>query len=129
MSALNLDTIAKKSGLRDESDVSWRDGDVPLHERGVQLEWLNNFVWEVYRSWQNIIEQHESQRRASIYFDNVPCPSPLPFPADQEMTSTFLVPNVITKVLTAPLFARVPDEYRGCPDLFVSHAWGNCTFA
>jgi enamine deaminase RidA (YjgF/YER057c/UK114 family) len=31
----------------------------------------------------------------------------------------------MTKVLAAPLFARVPDEYRGHPDIFVSYAWSN----
>jgi hypothetical protein len=125
---LNLDNIAKKSGLRDESDVSWSDDHVPLHTRGVQVEWLNDFVWAVYREWHEVMERHESQRRASVYFDHVPEPSPLPFPVGQEMTSAFLVPNVIrpmTKLLAAPLFARVPDEYRGHPDLFVSHAWNN----
>lgn len=125
---LNLDNIAKKSGLRDESDVSWSDDHVPLHQRGVQVKWLNDFVWEVYREWHEVMEQHESQRRASVWFDHVPEPDPLPFPVDQEMTSAFLVPNVIqpmTKLLAAPLFARVPDEYRGHPDIFVSHAWSN----
>ncbi len=128
MLMLNLDTIAKKSGLREEGDISWRDGDVPLHERGVHLEWLNDFVWNVSRDWQDILEQHEYHRKANIYFDNVPEPSPLPFPAGQEMTSAFLVANVIqpmTEVFAGPLFARIPKEYIGRPDLFVSHAWSN----
>ena len=127
---LNLDTIAKKSGLHDESDVSWSDDDVPLHERGVQVEWLNDFIWAAKRELREIVEQHQRQQHASMYphYVEVPWPSPLPFPVDQEMTSAFIVPNVIrqmTKVLAAPLFARVPDEYRGRPDLFISHAWSN----
>lgn len=130
MLMLNLNTIANKSELRNESDVSWSDDDIPLHERGVHIEWLNEFVWEVYRNWQDVIDQHKSQERASFhhYSGNVPWPNPLPYPMDQEITSEFLVPNVIqpmTKELAAPLFARVPDDYRGCPDLFVSHAWSN----
>jgi hypothetical protein len=125
---LNLDAIAKKSGLRDEGDVSWGEKDVPLHERGVHVKWLNDFVWVVYREWQELMEQHERQRKASVYFDYVPEPDPLPFPVSQEMTSAFLVTNVIrpiTQGRAAPLFAWVPDEYRGRPDLFVSHAWSN----
>lgn len=124
----DLDAIAKKSGLLKESDVSWHDEDVPLQKRGVHVEWLNRFAWEVYRNLQEVIEHHEAQKQASIHLDNVPWPSPLPFPESQEITSAFLVPNVIqpmTKALAAPLFARVPEEYRGCPDLFVSHAWSN----
>ena len=92
------------------------------------MKWLNDFVWEVHREWREVLERHEQQRRANVWFDHVPSPSPLPFPADQEMTSEFLVPNVIrpmTKALAAPLFGLVPDEYRGRPDLFVSHAWSN----
>jgi hypothetical protein len=94
----------------------------------VHLKWLNDFFWAVYRSWHDLLEQRESQRRASIYYDRVPWPSPLPFPTDQEMTPEFLVPNVIrplTKVIAGPLFALIPNEYRGNPDLFVSHPWSN----
>jgi len=125
---LDLNAIAKESSLRDECDVSWNYDDVPLHQRGVQVKWLRDFAFAVHRDWHRVMELHESQRRASVSFDHVPDPGPLPFPADQDMTSAFLVHNVIqpmTKVATAPLFARVPDEYRGQPDLFVSHAWRN----
>jgi hypothetical protein len=124
---LDLDAIANKTGLLTESELTWRDEDIPLHKRGVSLGWLIDFLKEVDRNWQAVVEQHEREKRASYWFD-VPEPDPLPFCANVEMTPLFVVNHVIrpiTQVLAGPLFARLPTQHRGQPDLFVSHAWSN----
>src|SRR5262245_33928822 len=121
---LDLDNIAVSSGLRPES-VSWRDDDVPLHARGISIEWLGRFAEAVKSEWDGVKQRHEFQRRATVYSD-MPEPGPLPFPEDQEITSAFLVRNIIqpmTTSLAAPLYARVPDAFRGRPQMFISHAW------
>ena len=69
---LELDAIAKRAGLIDEIDASWHAEDVPLHKRGVHVEWLNKFAWEVHRDLQEVVERHEAQKQASIHRDNVP---------------------------------------------------------
>ncbi len=126
--ALDLDSLARTTGLCTGSVVSWRDAHVPLHERGVSLGWLYDFVRSVDRSWQDVVRNHERASRASFHFDHVPEPDPLPFAETVEMTPAFLVPNVIrplTAIIKGPLFALVPAEHRGRPDLFVSHSWSN----
>jgi len=125
---LDLQAIAKEPDLLSDSGLLWSDDDVPLHERGVELSWLSDFVWTVYRDWHRVLEKHESQTRASNYFDWVPEPGPLPFPPGQEMTPEFLVRDVIRPLSrgpVSPLYALVPHECRGRPDLFVSHPWSN----
>jgi hypothetical protein len=104
--ALDLEAVGKESRLLGHGGVSWSDEDVPLHERGVELRWLSDFVWTVRRDLNRALEEHESRARASNSLDWVPEPDPLPFRADQEMTPEFLVPNVIRPLserLASPL--------------------------
>ena len=42
------DTNTSEWGLLDEQSISWRERDVPLHERGVRLSWLIQFVESIY---------------------------------------------------------------------------------
>lgn len=124
---LDLESIATKTGLAPESKLSWSDTDVPLQERGVSVSWLIDFVHEVDRQWQEVVKQHERDELASVHYDT-PWPEPLPFASNLQMTTVFLVDNVIrplTRTLSAPLFARVPGQFKGVPDIFVSHAWSN----
>jgi hypothetical protein len=125
---LDFEAIANASRLHDDSSVKWSDSEVPLHQRGVRLEWVIDFLKEVDRSWREVVSRHEEQQRASNYVDSVPWPDPLPVRPSQEMTPEFLVEYAVrpmTALSRAPLFARVPDEHRGHPDCFVSHAWSN----
>jgi hypothetical protein len=124
---LDLDSIAQKTGLIAEDKLSWNDNDIPLHKRGVSVSWLIDFVHEVDRAWQDVVKQHERDRKASLYFD-APWPDPLPFAPDLRMSAVFLVNYVIrpmTRVVGAPLYVRVPEQCRRKPDVFVSHAWSN----
>jgi len=43
------------------------------------------------------------------------------------IVSEFIKP--LTKDAQAPLYARVPQEYRGKPTVFVSHTWSSTYFA
>jgi hypothetical protein len=89
---------------------------------------LIKFVNSAASSWLDVVERHDSQARASTYSNTVPWPDPLPFPPDQRMSPAFLVPNVIrplTATVQGSLFARVPVDHKGRPDLFVSHAWSS----
>jgi hypothetical protein len=125
---LDLDAIAQQAGLLAASGVTWSDADTPLHERGVSVTWLNDFVRTVDRAWGDVVRRHQRQQSYSNVSTNVPWPDPLPFPADQEMTPAFIVPNVIcplTASIEAPLYALVPPEHRGRPEVFASHAWSN----
>ena len=109
---LDLEAIAEKTGLIAENELTWTDGDVPMHTRGVSVDWLIDFVHEVNRNWQTVVERHKREERASFYFD-APWPDPLPFYECPEITPLFLVNHVIrpmTKALAGPLFARLPSQ-------------------
>jgi hypothetical protein len=107
---------------------TWREEDVPLHERGVSFEWLYGFVKAINTTLGLMWEQHDAQQKASIHFDNVPWPEPVPYPSSIDSTrylvDKFIIP--LTSNIEAPLFARVPLEYRGKPTLFISHTWDSC---
>lgn len=124
---LDLGAIAEEIGLIPEDKLSWSDNDVPLHKRGVSCSWLIKFVHRVDDAWQAVVKRHERDTLASYRYDG-PSPDPLPFHPGLEVTPEFLVEYVIkpmTQALAAPLFARVPDQYKGEPDVFISHPWKN----
>jgi hypothetical protein len=133
--------------LLDGGSVSWREADVPLHERGVRLGWLVNFVrslhWEVneprrqrHQEQLAAAEQAEYQRRAALYgpWDNIPEPEPVHVDeldvfelTTRELVAKHIVP--ITSAAAAPLYALVPEAERGRPGVFLSHAWSNAIWA
>lgn len=124
---LDLQSIADKTGLLAEDRLSWSDTLVPLHKRGVSVSWLINFAHEVVRAHIAVVEQYERDKVASIRYDT-PWPKPLPSTSGGGATTESLVNEVIrplTQGLAAPLFVRVPDQYKGEPQVFVSHAWSN----
>ena len=123
---MDINAIAEKSGLLPEGECSWEENDVPLRDRGVSLKWLYEFSRAVESHLNDLWKQFDYQDRAARYFDNVPEPVSPEFPRDQAITPVFLVPNVIlplTRKLKSPLYARIPLEHRGKPNLFVSHTW------
>jgi hypothetical protein len=123
---MDINAIAEKSGLLAEGVCSWDEHDVALRDRGVSLKWLYNFARAVESYVNDLWKQFDFQDRANRYFDNVPEPVSPEFPRDQAITPAFLVPNVIlplTGKLNCPLYARIPLEHRGKPNLFVSHTW------
>ena len=128
MDDLNLDLAAIAAATGMQPDVPERGGSPPLHERGVRLGWLIGFLKEVDAQRRLIVDRHESQRRASIHFDSVPWPEALPPEATGDLDGEIVAFDVVrpmTRCAQGPLYARVPEEHRGLPDLFVSHAWAN----
>lgn len=127
---LNLDlaAIAAATGLQPDDPEAWSSASPPLHERGVRLDWLIGFLKEVDSQRRLIVDRHEDQRRASIHFDAVPWPEALPPEATGDLNGEIVALDVVrpmTARAKAPLYARVPEEHRGRPDVFVSHAWAN----
>ena len=119
---------------------AWNEKDIPVHERGVSLNWLINYVKSIYDSHNEPIrkgyfekikqyEQYEYQKKAANHFSHVPDPEYQPYPSEpklfeittRQFVSRYVVPQ--TKPIKAPLYARVPKSERGKPTLFISHAW------
>lgn len=124
---LNLDAIATKTGLSSADQLGGHNGNMPIENRGVSLNWLINFLKEVDRSRHVIVEDYQ-RRKYRWWWRDEPEPDPLPFNENVEMTPHFVVSHVIrpmTQAYSGPLFARVPEHQRGKPDTFVSHAWTN----
>ena len=92
---IDLEAIASDSGLEDPNEVCWSDTIVLLHERGVDLYWLLNFVRAVNDQLRSMEREYLEQERASLIVDNIPAPEPLPFAFNEEITPRFLVQNLI----------------------------------
>ena len=125
---LDFEAIARDARLLSDADIRLSDKQTPIHERGIRLDWLIDFVKAVERGWQEVLSRRDSQRRASMNYDTVPWPDPLPVSDQQEMTAEFVVEYAVrplTAESRAPLYSRVPPEHRGRPNMFVSHAWSN----
>ena len=117
-------------------DRPWDDRAVPLEARGVSPRWILDFVRgaldEVNRPRRDAIELAErarSHNRAGLWgmHDQPDMPEPA-IPPCSFLTTHGLVSRVV-KPLTlsrrAPLYALVPDEFRGPPTTFVSHTWSS----
>ncbi|MBG0786612.1 MAG: hypothetical protein H0S79_16060, partial [Anaerolineaceae bacterium] len=130
----------KDNDLIDSKLCAWDEKDVPLHERGVSLDWLIGYVKSVYDSHNEPkrkeytrkiqqYEQYENQKKAANWFSHVPEPEYQPYPKEPELfeittrqfVSDYVIPQ--TEAIKAPLYARVPQSKRGKPSTFISHVW------
>jgi hypothetical protein len=125
---MDINWIAKENGLLSE-DISWNDNTVPLSDCGVRYEWIQNFLQGIQNYIDKSWEFYDSHSKAYEYLnfsDLIREPIEPKIPRDEDITPEFIVPNFI-KPLTikskSPLYARVPSEFRGKPDVFVSHSW------
>lgn len=114
----------------------WSDSNVPLAQRGVRLSWLVGMV-------RNLLEDVNRPRakasaEAQRAFDHnragmwglhdqpdmeVPSVPKYALLNVRSLVDHFVLP--LTVELRAPLWAYVPEEYRGVPDCFVSHTWNS----
>lgn len=131
------------TGLLDKSACAWNESDVPLHQRGVRLKWLQDFVHSIYKPYYDIYlsqiaaqERAEAQRKAHLLgvWDNIPWPEPVtivPLSSYELTTQEFVDRHVVplTHSLRAPLYARIPHSERGEPTCFLSHAWSHNVLA
>jgi len=112
---------------------TWDDASVPLENRGIRLSWFTDLIhsitWHANAARREALEadqRAEYQRKASIYFANVPWPDPVQIPDEIAYTTRdFVGQYVLTKTaaIKGPLYAFAPDNARGRPGSFVSHAW------
>jgi hypothetical protein len=125
---LNLEAIAAASGLTSQDAGDWSDAAVPLSKRGVSLTWLKRFLDANGGDQERIVDTYKRDKRYSIMGD-VPWPEPLPWDIERgALQGASLVSRVIRPLTVhsaTPLYAHVPEEHRGPPDVFVSHAWAN----
>jgi hypothetical protein len=134
---MHTPTAAALGMLKDRAAArGWRDDAVPLEKRGVSRDWVCGFV----RALQHDInveriaaieraEQAEDHNKAGRYGLHSGPDLPMPeIPPFYFLDCHGLVNRIIkplTDPLKAPLYALVPDEYRGPPTTFVSHTWSS----
>jgi tetratricopeptide (TPR) repeat protein len=115
---------------------AWDDAAVPLEMRGISRRWLLDFVGSNFKDInapraQAVQEaerargHNEAGRWGRHDLPDLPIPEIPPFTF---LTTHGLVNRMIkplTASIKAPLYALVPDEFRGLPTTFVSHTWSS----
>ncbi len=117
-----------------EAARGWSESDVPLQRRGVALDWLIAFINDLQSESQlsrisamEEAKRAESHNKAGLWglHDQPDLPVPqIPRPSLMNIhcfVEQFVKP--LTEEIRSPLYARIPDEYVGPPDIFISHAW------
>lgn len=120
--------------LRPFDGEVWDEASVPLGERGVRLSWLIGFARAVWwhanaRRWAALGAEDRARKQeeaARLGPWDVPYPDPVHVPEEVIPITRALVADWIisqTAASRAPLYALIPDDARGAPQRFVSHAW------
>jgi hypothetical protein len=112
----------QEAGLLPVSSSVWHDSDVPLEQRGIDGKFWYQFFHEVQDYRQHLNQAHE----LSFWRDNVPDPPEWTPRMQQDLNSRLLVADHIvpwTKSMSAPLYARIPEDCRGQPNTFISYSW------
>jgi hypothetical protein len=111
---------------------AWDETSVPPHERGIRMQWLFDFVKAIddgiAQLWRDYYGTKEAAEKGPWGLAD-PIPPRYPF---ETMSTNWIVSEFIkplTQDAQAPLYARVPPEYRGKPTVFVSHTWASTYFA
>jgi hypothetical protein len=107
---------------------SWSEADSPLSQRGVRFSWLYDFVATIDSSIAEMWNRFRSTQKAATYGPwDIPWPDQPNYPEDlvttRQLVSEFIVP--LTRSIRAPLYARVPNNHRGRPTVFISHTWSS----
>ena len=126
---MDINLIAEETGLLSE-DLSWNDNNVPLQKRGVEIDWIIEFFHKIDKDmrseWDLYYSSYKGYYERLVDLPKGARPPTEPILELQQITPAFVVPNFI-KPLTmkskSPFYARVPLEFRGTPNLFVSHPW------
>ncbi len=109
-------------GLLRESNSAWSDSDMPLEERGIGARFWTQFFKDVDGYRDRLNRDHDLSFRR----DEVPDPPEWNYGMGSDLTSRALVEDHVvpwTKSMAAPLYARVPQDCRGKPTIFVSYSW------
>jgi len=122
-----MDTILRiaEESLLPAQGCIWNEGEVPLAKRGVAFGWLYDFAAKIDKATGEMWQRFYDQQRSSIHFDHVPWPERPEYPEANFKTRAFVEKIVIplTDKIQSPLYARVPQEHRGSPSIFISHTW------
>lgn len=112
----------------------WSEGDVPLEKRGVSVDWLMTFIRGIQdesqipraRALSEAERAYHHNRAADWGMHDQPyLPTP-DIPEYSLMNVHCFVEHFVkplTQEIKAPLYALIPDEYLGPPDIFISHTW------
>lgn len=135
-----MDEIIKTAEkyLLPDVECDWNEEKVPLAERGVSIYWLYDFVksidLKVGACWEDYFAAENQLEKGKLYF-NVPEDIQLsmqrPMYSQANFTTTTFVQQIILDVTRAsrcPLYARIPQKYRGSPSVFISHTWSSYLF-
>ncbi len=123
--------------LNDAAQVgTWSDDSVALEHRGVSRKWLGGFIERLQQEINAArdeatkqAEYAESHNKAGLWgrHDQPDLPIPV-IPPYQFIDTRGLVEAIVkplTKPIRAPLYALVPEQFRGRPTNFVSHTWSS----
>lgn len=112
----------------------WSESDVPLERRGVSWKWLVAFVKNLQkesqmpraRALQEAERAHYHNKAADYGMHDQPYMEVPTIPAASLMNVHCFVKQFVkplTADIRAPLYARIPSEHVGLPEIFISHAW------
>lgn len=102
---------------------------VPVHQRGVRLEWVIEFVKVVQKMIDDMWSRYNSHCKAYEHLNpsgHIPEAVVPAIPKNQIVNGYFLVEHVVkplTKKSTEAMYFRVPQTALAPPKLFISHAW------
>jgi hypothetical protein len=135
---MKLENFTKTlSRLKPVSEVcNWSESDVPLHHRGVSIDWLISFVNDLQEESLvpriRALEERERvlghNKAADFGMHNQPHMQIPQIPKLTFMNVHCFVEHFIkplTHEIKAPLYARIPDEHIAPPDIFISHGWNS----
>jgi hypothetical protein len=122
-------------GLRSSTDLladadvpGWHEESVPIETRGVSLSWLTRFVDDVQSYVNRGVQAPPEFFRSKKFTPAREVPVPVDASVYRFLNTHGLVSQIVkplTEATRAPLFAFVPEKFRGRPDNFVSHTWNS----
>ncbi len=130
------DDVPSENPHETPPSITWSDADVPMELRGVSRQWVIEFVRSVAAQVNGprnqAIQDAEyavNHNKAGLWGMHDQPDLPIPeIPPYYFLTTHGLVNRVIkplTASIKAPLYALVPDEFRGRPTTFISHTWSS----
>jgi hypothetical protein len=102
---------------------------VPVHQRGVRLEWAMELVKAVSQVIDDMWTRYSYHCKAYEHLNwsgQIPEAAAPAIPRDQVVNGYFLVEHVVkplTEKYQEALYFRVPGTALSSPTLFISHAW------
>lgn len=112
-----------------KSDQRLAEDDIPVENRGVKLSWVFKFLRAVGNAFEDIWQRYESHEKAYEHLNSfglIPDAVPPKFERYPPLNGYFLQKEIVkplTTISRSALYSRIPEDARGRPSVFVSHAW------